>query len=118
MPTNAPVTRNQLYAERAYQYVCGVRKEKQEEFKRFAMSFPALVHGCGLSQALAFAKSKKHDDVLEGVVRIMEEDRGKNVEDLLKMSRTADLVSYLRLSRNVLNAAGWLKRYSEAVFEE
>jgi len=39
-------------------------------------------------------------------------------ESLYEQARTQRLGGYLRLSRDAINAAGWLKRYAEAAAGE
>ncbi len=117
-------TREQLWAERAYLAVetFGKRasKDNAKEYLSFARSFPALIHSCGLAQALAFAQAKAtgtscHEPFLNDIATVL--DQGKP-EDLADKSRTCDLSEYLRLSRHTLAAAGWIKRYADALLKE
>lgn len=108
-------TRSQEWAERAYQQVNGkVNYRDKKEYASFAKSFPALIHTCGLVQALAFADAKDRDDILEDLASVL----GTRQEELLAESRQAGVVTYLRLSREALDAAGWIKRYVEALLDD
>lgn len=92
-----------------------------KEYTTFAKKFPSLIHTCGLAQAIAFAEAKKEVEYLADLAAVL---KGANqggvstAEDLAKRSREEKLGGYLRLSRNALHAAGWLKRYVEALNEK
>ena len=88
-------------------------REKEAKFKSFALSFPALIQGCGLAQALAFAQAKGPDGFLNDLAVIMKE----NGDGLCESARKAELTVYMRLSRDALDAATWLKRYAEALLK-
>ena len=110
-------TRSQESAERAYQCVSSkvnYEAKKKKEYASFAKSFPALIHTCGLVESLAFADAKGRDDILKDLASVLETSR----EELLAESRHADVVTYLRLSRETLDAAGWIKRYVEALLDD
>ncbi|MGI6075748.1 MAG: type III-B CRISPR module-associated protein Cmr5 [Pyramidobacter sp.] len=106
-------TKNQKMAEKAFERVSD-RKEaskdkkdgKWEEYKTFALSFPALIHSCGLVQAAAFACAKSHGDYLADLQAVFDTiDKG----DLLERSRKAGLAEYTRITRHATDAATWLK---------
>ena len=112
-------TRNQIMAQQAYQAVeARLGNRDNQEYKSFAKRFPALIHGCGLAQAVAFAL-KNRSDYVEDLAQVLHavgysQIEAKNATSLDEQSRKAGLVEYLRLSRDALQAAGWLKRYVEA----
>jgi CRISPR-associated protein Cmr5 len=130
----AAVTRSQFWAERAYQRVAAVRdrseketdakkkaaaEKEEKEYKSFAKRFPTLIHECGLAQTLAFAMSRKQgapEKVVEDLAFVLDGD-GKTAGDLAADSRKLGLMEYLRVSRDALTAAGWLKRYAEAMLK-
>lgn len=89
-------------------------RTKEAEFKRFAKSFPALIHACGLAQATAFAQPKAPTGFLDDLATVMKLESGKR---LCQSAREEQLTEYLRLSRDALDAATWLKRYAEALLE-
>lgn len=105
------LTRSQMFAQRAFAAV--ERRNPDDKYRSFALSFPALLHNCGLAQAVAFAVAKKshHLSVLEDVAATI----GCNQAELIKNSREHQLGDYLRLSREALEAASWIKRYTEAL---
>jgi CRISPR-associated protein Cmr5 len=109
-------TKNQTYAHLAFGRITKwIDKDNAAEYRAFARRFPSLVHTCGLAQAVAFAQQKapKFGEMsyLKDLADVV---MNKNIE---KESRNASLSRYLIMSRETLNAAGWLKRYAEALIE-
>lgn len=96
--------------------------EKQfKEYVSFAKKFPALIHTCGLAQAVAFALAKQEADYisdLTAVIRAAGHTEITDSEPLHHHARQQELGGYLRLSRDAINAASWLKRYVEAAGED
>ncbi len=92
-----------------------------EKYVSFARSFPSLVHACGLAQAVAFARAKDHGQYLDDLAAVLNKighAEAASVDSLEKATREYPVPAYVRLSRNALQAAGWLKRYVEAVSPE
>ena len=116
-------TRSQKLAQAAFPCVQNRKRELGERFKEyttFAKKFPALVHTCGLAQSLAFALAKKETDYIKDLTVVLHAS-GYEIADssaLQKQSSECDLSSYIRLSRDTLKVAEWLKRYVEAVGED
>lgn len=115
-------TRSQSMAQEAYSRIADRNSGKPtKEYTTFAKKFPALIHTCGLAQAVAFALAKKEIDYIGDLSAVLNASGQDDINDpssLDNKSRTAELSSYLRLSRDALNAAGWLKRYAEAAGED
>jgi CRISPR-associated protein Cmr5 len=112
---DARQTRQQKRAQQAYSCVSS-REEKDEKYSGLAKKFPALVHNCGLVQAVAFVRAKEGktgEDYIKHLAKTMGEDG-----ELGDKSRAADLMNYQRLTREAIEAATWLKRYSEAILEK
>ncbi|WP_048151083.1 type III-B CRISPR module-associated protein Cmr5 [Methanolacinia paynteri] len=113
-------TRQQKRAEIAYSCVSSHNSNDKEEFSRLTKSFPALVHNSGLVQALAFVNAKdKEKESKPGAAYIRYLTKTMQLTGdpgLEERSRTADLIEYQQLSREAIEAATWLKRYSEAIF--
>jgi CRISPR-associated protein Cmr5 len=112
-------TNTQKMAQAAYQQI--VQRRPNKEFISFAREFPSLVHSCGLAQAVAFAKAKKRVEYLEdlaAVLKAVDHSEGDSPDNLELATRKHAVAAYIRLSRNALQAAGWLKRYVEARAEE
>jgi CRISPR-associated protein Cmr5 len=98
-----------------------LREKAFDEYKSFAKKFPALIHTCGLAQAVAFALAKQERQYVEDLAMVLRESGHPeitSVQMLHEQTRTQQLSGYLRLSRDAINAAGWLKRYVEAAGEE
>lgn len=103
------------------------KKERQEkyrkEYRSFAREFPTLVHQCGLAQAVAFAQAKKDHqlDFVNDLAAVLTAAGHADIADanaLAGQTRSLQVIGYVRLSRDALDASVWLKRYVEALFEE
>lgn len=123
-----PHTNSQKMAQVAYQRVHQRFKGKKatDKFASFARNFPSLVHSCGLAQSVAFGKARdkgkkeEHYDYLEDFAAVLVaagHSDVTSVDQLEHAVRTLPVSAYVRLSRHALQAAGWLKRYVEAVEE-
>lgn len=116
-------TLSQRMAQAAFPRV-SKKKSDQNAFKEYttvAKKFPALIHTCGLAQAVAFAQAKKELEYLEDLAAVLAAGGHPEITDqdaLGQQSREQSLTGYLRLSRDALLAAGWLKRYAEALAEK
>ncbi|MDD3564580.1 MAG: type III-B CRISPR module-associated protein Cmr5 [Methanothrix sp.] len=104
-------TREQKRAQAAYDCIKEVTGNYQE-YVQMTKKFPALVHTCGLAQAVAFADAKDGDEYLKHLTKVMGLEG-----DLGERSRNTDIIDYQRYSREAMAAATWLKRYAEAVLE-
>ena len=109
-----PVTRSQRLAQSAFQCVNNRVGDSETEYSRFSKRLPSLIHTCGLVQAIAFAIAKKRSDLIDDLASVLEL---ASRDDLARKSRESEIADYIRLSRLALEAAGWLKRYSEAVLK-
>jgi CRISPR-associated protein Cmr5 len=118
-------TRSQRLAQAAFPRIQDRKRELSEkafdEYKSFAKKFPALIHTCGLAQAVAFALAKKQTGYVEDLAAVLKASGHPEMisaQAIDDQTRTQQLSGYLRLSRDAINAAGWLKRYVEAAGEE
>jgi CRISPR-associated protein Cmr5 len=114
-------TKSQTMAQTAYRRI--VQRRPGREFTSFAREFPSLVHSCGLAQAIAFAETKTqhHAQYLEDLSAVLSaigHAEAASPDGLAKATREGAVPAYVRLSRNALQAAGWLKRYVEATEQE
>jgi CRISPR-associated protein Cmr5 len=116
-----------MMAQKAYSMVEDrlnrTREDQRDKYVGFAREFPSLLHSCGLTQAVAFALAKEdhhkwYADDLAAVLNGLGYAKLINQEALAKETREADLALYLRLSRDALTAAVWLKRYAEALSKD
>lgn len=115
-------TNSQKMAQEAY---ASVRRRASpgmpEKYASFARSFPSLVHACGLAQAVAFARAKDQWQYLDDLATVLNKighAEAASVDSFERATREHPVPAYVRLSRNALQAAGWLKRYVEAVAPE
>ena len=119
--------RSQRVAQAAFERVSsrvdGGAVEKLPDYRRFAQAFPTLIHTCGLAQATAFARAKGEEqgEVLDDLAKVLDLDDGKALHEAAigqggqATEAKAALMSYLKLSRDALFAATWIKRYAEAL---
>lgn len=114
-------TRSQKLAQAAHRQIAthtanGQRNPKKE-FVSTVKKFPALIHTCGLAQAVAFALAKKDDEYIGYLASVLNAAGHDNINDAKSLdtqARQQKFAGYLRLSRDAINAASWLKRYTEA----
>jgi CRISPR-associated protein Cmr5 len=107
-------TKQQDRAQKAFDCISSVRKDN-DNYCQFAKKFPALVHNCGLAQAVAFFQSKKGTAYLDDLAKVMGKKDNEEIGDL---SRTVDLLEYQHLTREAIESATWIKRYSEAILDK
>jgi len=106
------LTRDQRYAEQIYQQVSQVPEAERQKYGSMAHKLPILIRTAGLAQALAFVDSRGSDEqkkLLDHIAAVV------NEPDLVARSRTAELADYMRLTRNVLAALLWYKRFAQSV---
>lgn len=108
-------TRNQEFAQRAFQCIEESNHADDDKYASFAKSFPALVQSCGLCQAVAFAESKDHIEFLKDLINVLSQSEPGSVDTFARQVREMPVISYLQLSRDALAAATWIKRYVEAL---
>ncbi|AEB12637.1 type III-B CRISPR module-associated protein Cmr5 [Marinithermus hydrothermalis] len=112
-------TRAQRWAQDAYERVqARARTGEAGEYKDMALKLPVLIRQAGLAQALAFVESRgkaAHKSLGEDLARTLGYE---GLRDLSAQARKAPLLEYLRLTREVLGAADWYKRFAQALIEE
>jgi CRISPR-associated protein Cmr5 len=107
--------RDQEFAQKAFGRVSAWQNkniQEKENYQSFSKRFPALIHNCGLAQAVAFAQAKNQDYIADLAFVL-----GYGSAELGCISREALLVRYQMLSRNALSSATWLQRYAEALLK-
>lgn len=112
MAENVRLTRQQRRAQVAYSCISS-RSKCDDNYSQIAKKFPALVHNCGLAQAIAFVLAKE-GTTGEAYIDHLTSTMGE-AGDIGNISRTADMMKYQRLTREAIESATWLKRYSEAL---
>ena len=75
-------TKEQLMAQEAYKRVKNRSNYKDfDEYKSFALSFPSLIHSCGLVQAVAFTEAEKKSEYIDELQAIFDRiDGAGNLE--------------------------------------
>lgn len=112
-------TKQQRQAQAAYKCF-SPEKKVGDEYRQFAKGFPALVHSCGLAQAVAFAQSKDKNVYLDDLASVMGISKSKipGGQMLAEISRTVDLIEYQQKTHEAIECATWIKRYAEATEEK
>jgi CRISPR-associated protein Cmr5 len=116
-------TKNQQLAEITYKLVTAWKKEgkadQQQRYGGMAHNLPALIRSAGLCQALTFVDTRNEEGykkLLDHIAKTVQgEQSGK--EKLLAAARTSELLEYTRLTREVLLALNWFKRFAQSVLE-
>lgn len=117
MPEKPVLTKNQTRAKRAYDWVSSDETRNDKDYPKLAKKFPALVHNCGLAQAITFVQAKE-GETGEIYLKHLSSVMGLPENNLADQSRTEPLMEYLRLSREAIESATWIKRYAEASLKE
>lgn len=112
-------TRNQEYAAKIFEQVIQVRdgleKDERNKYGSLAHRLPVLIRTAGLAQALAFVDARcgaAGERLLEDIATVV---KVVKKEKLLERSRKAELAEYMRLTRNILAALSWYKRFAQSV---
>jgi CRISPR-associated protein Cmr5 len=113
----AVLTRNQRYAAQIFEQVSQLPKAQHEKYDSMAHKLPVLVRTAGLAQALAFVESGNSDEQKKLLDHLAEVVGMGNRQTLVKCIRTAELAEYMRLTRNVLAALDWYKRFAQSVLD-
>ena len=111
-----PHIRSQKYAQRALGLIQRVKEknEKVKEYRTLALNFPTMILQSGLAQAIGFLQAKGKEEHLLLLAHIAEL-LGENKDGLHKKILEADLSHYQLLSRQAIEAASGLKRYTQAL---
>ena len=115
-------TRTQKMALAAFQAVERRHKTDIEaEYRTLALNFPSMILQSGLTQAIGFmlAKGKEeHQAYLDDLVEVLADSTVKSRADLHQKILTAPVRDYQLLTRVLLDASSWLKRYTQALLEK
>jgi len=113
-------TLQQKFAEKVYQKVKAIESQQdqnyQKEYGAMALRLPVLVRQAGLIQALTFAEARgkeAHRQMLTDLAGVL----GFSKEELLARAREATLGEYMYLTRQVLWALEWFKRFAQAILK-
>ena len=108
--------RSQKYAQRAFGLIQKVKDDNKQvkEYRTLVLNFPTMILQSGLAQAIGFLQAKGEEEHLLLLAHIAEL-LGENKDSLHKKILEADLSHYQLLSRQALEAASSLKRYTQAL---
>jgi len=98
----------------------GNSEELKKEYKSRMNNFPVMVMQSGLAQTSGFflAKTAVHQEYLGDIAKILNAASGRpvaNGNQLHERVIQCETVEYRLLTRDALIAAGWLKRYGQAL---
>jgi len=111
-------TRDQRFAQAAFNRIKAAEREGRdwaENYGRQCLHLPALIHQCGLCQALTFLEAKApkkpwFGQLKEDVIAVAGLESTAHV-------REVDVSGYQLLTREALACAQWFKRYAEAILK-
>jgi CRISPR-associated protein Cmr5 len=111
-------TLDQQYAASAYEQMLPIKKEKEyKKYGAMAHKLPILIHTAGLVQALEFVNSRGEriqQRLLEHLaVTIGLSDKAT----MLQTVKDAPLSKYMRLTRQILAALLWYKRFAQSILD-
>lgn len=108
--------RSQKYAQRAFGLIQNVKDSNKQvkEYRTLVLNFPTMILQSGLAQAIGFLQAKGKEEHLLLLAHIAEL-LVENKDGLHKKILEADLSHYQLLSRQALEAASSLKRYTQAL---
>lgn len=111
-----PHIRSQKYAQRAYGLIQKVKDDNKQvkEYRTLALNFPTMILQSGFAQAIGFLQAKGKEEHLLLLAHIAEL-LGENKDSLHKKILEADLSHYQLLTRQAIEAASSLKRYTQAL---
>ncbi len=110
--------RDQKYAADAYNKVFAAKQNKKEFYEKYgtmAHKLPILIRTAGLAQALWFVESRGKDaqkQLLDDLAKTV----GKQEKAiLLNRAREAQLNEYMLLTKQMMDALLWYKRFAQSV---
>ena len=110
-------TRDQVRAAQIYNQVKEVPQGDRKKYGGMAHKLPVLVRSAGLAQALEFVNSRGDNAArkLLGDLAKVVGTQSDTHDVLLGNSRTFELYDYMWLTREVLAALLWYKRFAQSV---
>jgi CRISPR-associated protein Cmr5 len=112
-------TLDQQYSATAYKQVLAIKEDNEyKKYGAMAHKLPILIHTAGLVQALEFVHSrgKPVQKRLLDHLAIAVIGQG-NADTLLQTVRDASLSGYMRLTRQILAALLWYKRFAQSILD-
>lgn len=120
-------SRDQKRAQAAYRAVSDAKSQAwRKDYGRQCLRLPALIHQCGLCQAIAFFQAKggevgdkKGKEYFHQVLQDLAVVSGleRSAEKFAERARSEDMKTYQWMTGEAMASAQWLKRYAEAVLK-
>lgn len=111
-------TRDQEYAISAYERVTiASKKEKKfyETYGAMTHKLAILIRKAGLAQALSFVEAKAKDKPAYSSLLADLKATVKRNENLATLARSVELADYILLTKQVMDALLWYKRFAQSV---
>jgi len=125
-------TRSQQYSQTVYRQISKLElpEDKTKVYGSLCHNFPLMILRSGLSQAVAFVltktklsesePSKPHIFFLENLAELTEinlnlQANEKKVIKFQEKINTLELNDYMRITRHILAASIWYKRFAESI---
>ena len=119
------MTRQQRFLSNAYEKVTEVKnteeKSVQERYGSYCHKLPALIRACGLCQALAYVQERadpRGSDQKKAMALILDHvahTLGVQSDQLIERVRKAGMVEYMHMTREVLSAWVYYKRFATSI---
>lgn len=111
-------TLDQQYAASAYEQVLPIKEEKDyKKYGAMAHKLPILIHTAGLVQALEFVNSRGKPIQRRLLDHLAITIGLGNTETLLQTVKQAPLSGHIRLTRQILAALLWYKRFAQSILD-
>jgi CRISPR-associated protein Cmr5 len=108
--------RDQVWAQRASARVSARQPEPWgKKYGIQCLHLPAMIHQCGLCQALTFLEAKAKDEHLALLDDLAAALGFGTRAVLVDRARSSALTAYQQMSREALGCSNYFKRYAEAI---
>lgn len=110
-------TNDQEYSVQIFAQVTRMSTEEEaarDKYGSMAHRLPVLIRTAGLAQALGFVQSRgtpEQQQLIQDISEVV------GVSNICEGSREAELGEYMRLTRDVMAALVWYKRFAESVLD-
>ncbi|MCA9945798.1 MAG: type III-B CRISPR module-associated protein Cmr5 [Anaerolineales bacterium] len=112
------MTTQQQLAKNAHENILKVTDSEKKKYGTMAHKLPILIRTAGLAQALAFVQargSEAQHKLLDHLAQTINIQGISDKDGLTKASREAALSQYIFLTRRVMDALVWYKRFTESI---
>ncbi len=111
--------RTHKYAKNAYPLVNRLKgSEIETQYRTLALNFPTMIMQSGLAQAIGFLKAKDKEEHAQLIQDMADLLGYHNFTDMHEAILKSNVTEYQLLTRQALEASGWLKRYTQGLLEK